>query len=79
MIVVFPTLIKKKSQWLLDVLCPYCNKIHRHGGGNGDDVILGSRVSHCLVNPRMYEITMKRTEPHSPLVFEDPKNTRLVE
>jgi hypothetical protein len=36
--------------WLLKVRCPYCDRIHTHGGGTDRTEVadfLGHRVSHC--------------------------------
>ncbi|MBQ0986373.1 hypothetical protein KBZ10_18020 [Streptomyces sp. F63] len=34
--------------WLLMVRCPWCTKLHTHGGGDGDQPgRFGARVSHC--------------------------------
>lgn len=36
--------------WLLEVWCPYCAKVHTHGGGGDRTLVadfLGHRVSHC--------------------------------
>jgi len=36
----------------LIVSCPFCGRMHRHGAAAG----LGSRMSHCLREPRIYEL-----------------------
>jgi hypothetical protein len=50
-------IVKLRSQihprgtvWLLEVRCPYCGKVHTHGGGTSRLRVasyLGPRVSHC--------------------------------
>jgi hypothetical protein len=40
-----------RGPWLLEVRCPYCTKIHYHGGGSEDAPSgLGHRVPHCQVS-----------------------------
>jgi len=42
----------KKSEYCytLKIKCPYCSKVHSHGGGPSKDApILGHRGSHCGV------------------------------
>ena len=36
--------------WVLRVSCPYCDRMHRHGGGlvKAGPPSLGHRQSHCL-------------------------------
>jgi hypothetical protein len=35
--------------WLLTIRCPYCSKLHTHGGGDAEQPpSFGVRVSHCL-------------------------------
>ena len=34
--------------WLFHVRCPFCGRLHTHGGGNGEQPSnYGHRVSHC--------------------------------
>ena len=36
--------------WLLSIRCPFCDKVHTHGGGTSRLRVasyLGPRVSHC--------------------------------
>jgi len=45
--------------WVLTVAkCPYCHRLHQHGGGSTDDPpALGPRLSHCVTqSPRDYEL-----------------------
>ena len=37
----------RDGAWLLNVRCPFCAKLHTHGGGNGDAPYGGHRVAHC--------------------------------
>jgi hypothetical protein len=43
--------------WLVTVLCPFCGKQHQHGGGAGDEPLLGFRVPHCLAGEGEYVLT----------------------
>lgn len=36
-----------KSVWTLAVKCPFCEKLHKHGGGIGETPSFGHRVAHC--------------------------------
>jgi hypothetical protein len=41
---------RRGTIWLLQVRCPYCAKVHTHGGGTSRTRVksyLGPRVSHC--------------------------------
>lgn len=43
----------------IQVNCPYCYKKHLHGGGTDINKIssyYGSKISHCLKNPKQYMI-----------------------
>ncbi|MGI5134619.1 MULTISPECIES: hypothetical protein [unclassified Streptomyces] len=44
--------------WLLTVRCPFCTKLHTHGGGDGDaPARFGGRISHCKTGDQgVYEI-----------------------
>lgn len=34
--------------WLLMIRCPWCGKLHTHGGGDGEEPgRFGARISHC--------------------------------
>lgn len=48
---------------LLEGKCPFCHKKHTHGGGyeNSTD-LLGSRLSHCINNPKNYELVFEVPE-----------------
>ena len=41
---------EEDGSWDIRVKCPYCNEIHKHGGGKGDKPDGGHRHAHCLVN-----------------------------
>jgi hypothetical protein len=36
--------------------CPLCGKRHHHGGGDGAEPALGSRVAHCDQHDGSYEL-----------------------
>lgn len=36
-----------KSAWTLAATCPYCEGLHKHGGGIGETPMFGHRVAHC--------------------------------
>lgn len=39
---------RAKKTWVIRVRCPYCQRIHTHGGGDKDGFIeLGPRLAHC--------------------------------
>ena len=38
---------KRDGIWTLTVVCPFCGKVHHHGGGHFDEPMLGGRVPHC--------------------------------
>ncbi len=43
--------------WILELRCPFCSKVHTHGGGSIDHPpALGFRLSHCLSHARDYEL-----------------------
>ncbi len=43
--------------WILELRCPFCRKVHTHGGGSIDHApALGWRLSHCLNHARDYEL-----------------------
>ena len=52
------SLDRRDPYWILDVAqCPFCGKDHNHGGGSLDHPpALGFRLSHCLKQPRDYEL-----------------------
>ncbi len=45
---------KSSYCYSLRVCCPFCKDMHLHGGGSGDEIMLGSRMSHCGIGE--YEI-----------------------
>lgn len=56
--------------WTLLIACPYCRRLHMHGGGSIDGPpVLGQRISHCLNGgyvlvagpPEMPKPTSRRT------------------
>ncbi len=57
---------RRASDGVFDLVvlkCPYCGRVHLHGGGNGEQPILGHRLSHCWERlPRDYELV--RGEPN---------------
>ena len=43
--------------WILELRCPFCHRLHTHGGGSIDHPpALGHRLSHCLNHARDYEL-----------------------
>lgn len=51
----------RRGIWALTVpLCPYCGRMHQHGGGgDGPSPFLGSRAAHCDKSQgRSYELVM---------------------
>jgi hypothetical protein len=44
--------------WILELRCPFCAKVHTHGGGSIDhSPALGHRLSHCVTRrPLDYEL-----------------------
>ena len=45
----------KQNAYSLRLVCPYCSKIHKHGGGSSSGVVnFGQRLSHCKINRRTY-------------------------
>ncbi len=50
--------------WILEVSqCPYCAKVHFHGGGLvSEPPALGPRLSHCLSRSRDYELVAMEEE-----------------
>ena len=34
--------------WALSLLCPYCGRVHHHGGGDDSEPDYGHRSTHCL-------------------------------
>jgi hypothetical protein len=40
-------LTRKGKLWKMVVRCPYCNKLHKHGGGTEDTPLLGRRAADC--------------------------------
>ena len=48
------------------VLCPYCNKVHKHGSSNGDRrPRIEHRSSHCMENPKEYSIVIHQDTPYT--------------
>ena len=39
--------IRTPKCFIFRVMCPFCKKIHKHGGGSGKEPHFGSRVAHC--------------------------------
>ena len=39
--------LRTPTCFILRVFCPFCKKLHKHGGGSGDKPHFGSRVAHC--------------------------------
>ena len=40
-------LTRKGKQWKMVVRCPYCHKLHKHGGGTEEIPLLGTRSADC--------------------------------
>lgn len=38
----------RSKVWVLTIICPYCDCVHIHGGGDGSEPDYGYRASHCL-------------------------------
>ncbi len=38
----------RSRYWKVTISCPYCGKIHWHGGGDGPKPDLGHRNAHCV-------------------------------
>jgi hypothetical protein len=53
-----PSRSKYDRYWILEIpRCPFCKKVHNHGGGSIDHApALGHRLSHCLNRARDYEL-----------------------
>ena len=49
---------RRNPYWVLELTCPFCAKVHTHGGGSTDHPpSLGPRLSHCSDrSPRDYEL-----------------------
>ena len=54
--------------WILEIpRCPFCAKVHTHGGGSIDhSPALGYRLSHCLSHARDYELVSSIKEEAGP-------------
>ncbi len=39
---------ERGKYWALSLLCPFCGRVHHHGGGSDADPEYGHRVPHCL-------------------------------
>lgn len=39
--------VRQPSCFIIRVICPFCKKIHKHGGGSDDKPHYGTRVAHC--------------------------------
>jgi hypothetical protein len=48
--IVFVTPRRGRECWILELTCPHCGEIHRHGGGDGLVAQGGHRVAHCREN-----------------------------
>jgi hypothetical protein len=50
---------EKTGQWTLIIKCPFCGKIHTHGGGKSDKPEMGARQPHCpIYSSDQYNITL---------------------
>lgn len=38
----------RSNVWALLITCPYCHRVHMHGGGHGPEPDYGYRATHCL-------------------------------
>ena len=63
MIVVEVDVVRSRDGiWGLSYRCPHCQKVHRHGGGNGPAPDLGHRVSHCHADGAPASVTLVARE-----------------
>jgi hypothetical protein len=47
----------RSGGWLLHVPeCPFCGSPHNHGGGGGQEPVLGWPLSHCRSGSRIYRL-----------------------
>ena len=55
----------RSKYWSVTVLrCPFCRRKHYHGGGDGPEPLLGSRVAHCVDGPGGTYDLIAETSPH---------------
>jgi hypothetical protein len=79
------TIAPARTCWSLKVRCPFCDKIHKHGGGKLYYLpVLGSRCAHCfkgtyyIIPPQEFEGALDfgfsggLTGPTDPLLDEEP-------
>ncbi len=46
---------------ILTGVCPFCGKVHTHGGSdNLSNILVDSRLSHCLENARGYMLVLEQ-------------------
>ena len=46
--VAYATATRGRECWGLTIaFCPFCGRVHRHGGGDGPAPVFGHRVAHC--------------------------------
>ena len=60
--IVYPTKKNKRTVISICVKCPFCSKIHTHGGGTVKEEVssyFGSRISHC--DGGSYQIRLEPT------------------
>jgi hypothetical protein len=68
-VTIHPSRSRYDRYWVLELRCPFCAKVHSHGGGSIDHPpALGHRLSHCLNHARDYELVAS--------IEEDPRHER---
>lgn len=53
----------RDGTWGLTVeSCPFCRKVHHHGGDSYETPVVGPRAAHCAMDalPRSYELVLSR-------------------